>query len=138
MAARRANVRSDVLQAPEREQQHDNHQYDANGAAWSVAPAARVWPGRQSTDQSENQHYQQYGSKAHLTLPGSWLTERSVREAAQLVSSLAHTGSHDRRPVSHCPLTPTVPVRSTCGAPMCAAVRKLTPFSGSMPTVGTK
>lgn len=68
VAARRADAGSDVLQAPEREQQDNYDQYDAKGAAWSVAPAARVWPGRQCTDQSENQDYQQYGSKAHQTL----------------------------------------------------------------------
>jgi hypothetical protein len=91
--ARRANARSDVLQTPEREQQDNYDQYDAKGAARSVTPAARMRPSRQCTDQSENQDDQQYGSKAQLTLPGSCLTGRSVRQAAQPVSPLAYTAA---------------------------------------------
>jgi hypothetical protein len=59
------DIRSDGLNSAHRQQDNDDDQHDTEAAAWRIAPAATVAPGRQATYQQQNENDEQDGTECH-------------------------------------------------------------------------
>src|ERR1051326_2029040 len=59
---------SNGLNAPEKQQDHDDDEHQAKASGRVIAPVAAMRPARQSAEQSENHDYEQYCSKHELLL----------------------------------------------------------------------
>ena len=59
----------DLLDAPQKNQNQQDQDYESQTAAWVIPPVLAVGPGGQCAHKHENQDYQQNRSDGHVAAP---------------------------------------------------------------------